>query len=91
VWVATTSLGEQVVLDADHPIRAGVLERGENGAAYAVVRAVPASGEPFRAIEGRLTRAAWYRQKKPGLRSRPRTNTDNAKKSRDTDCKLGKG
>ena len=61
VWVATTSLGEQVVLDADHPIRAGVLERGENGAAYAVVRAVPASGEPFRAIEGRLTRAAWYR------------------------------
>lgn len=62
VWSAVTSLGERVLVDVQHPIRAGDRAVGERGAAYCVIRPPhPSSAAPSSELEGRLTRAAWYR------------------------------
>ncbi|MEM9604499.1 MAG: DUF1285 domain-containing protein [Pseudomonadota bacterium] len=59
VWVATTSLGESVWIGEAHPIRGASSD--ETGAAYCVVRPVPGTANGRLPLEGRLSRAAWYR------------------------------
>ncbi len=61
LWVATTSHGERVPLDAAHPLRAGDPSAGETASAYVCVRPASVAGPGCLALEGRLTRPAWYR------------------------------
>lgn len=60
-WIATTTLGESVRIDATHPIRAGDSEQNERGAAYCVIRPLQQRAAGRLPLEGSLTRAAWYR------------------------------